>query len=186
MQIKTSRFGELDIDPEQAIRFQRGLIGFNEDREFVVVPQGKSGLLAWLQSTETPELAFPVVSAHAFADYPDVPLEPALDNAGLEGVEDIALMVVLSAPQDRPATVNLLAPLVVDAATRRGAQLILENSRYTAREIFAFGEVELARQPTQSNDGESQPGDPSAEVPESPQPASPETVEPATGAKESA
>jgi flagellar assembly factor FliW len=79
-----------------------------------------------------------VVSAHVFGDkYPDVPVEPTLAAAGLgDDAEEVAVMVVLCAPQAQPATVNLLAPIVVNAATRTGAQIILDGSRFTTRELF--------------------------------------------------
>ncbi|MGC4092237.1 MAG: flagellar assembly protein FliW [Polyangiaceae bacterium] len=138
MNITSQRFGALEVEEDQVLQFSAGVIGFPNEREFVLVPHNASGFLAWLQSTKTPALALPVVSAHAFGDkYPDVDIEPALTNADLgESLEESALMVVLCAPQGQPATVNLLAPIIVNAATRRGAQVILEGSRFTTRELF--------------------------------------------------
>ena len=61
------------------------------------------------------------------------------EEAGLEGPEDaLAVMVVLCALSGQPATVNLLAPIVVNATTRRGAQVILEGTRFTTREMFVL------------------------------------------------
>jgi flagellar assembly factor FliW len=45
-------------------------------------------------------------------------------------------MVVLSAPQSQPATVNLLAPIVVNIQTRLGGQLFLEGTSFGTRELF--------------------------------------------------
>lgn len=138
MNITSQRFGALEIDEEQVLKFPQGVIGFPQEREFVLVPHNATGFLAWLQSAKTPELALPVVSAHAFGEkYPDVDMGSAISDANLGGTpEDLALMVVLCAPQGQPATVNLLAPIVVNAATRRGAQVILEGSRFSTRELF--------------------------------------------------
>ena len=36
MHIQTSRFGEIEIEKEQIINFPSGLIGFSEDRRFVI------------------------------------------------------------------------------------------------------------------------------------------------------
>lgn len=156
MKIETTRFGAIDCPAERTVTFPRGLIGFYDERDFIVVPHGESEMIAWLQSTRTPALAFPIVSAHAFApNYPDVNVTPAAQTAGIEGESDsFAMMVILSAQQGEPATVNLLAPLVVNAETRRGAQVILENTRYSARELFVLPQAvgpdatasELARQ----------------------------------------
>ncbi|MFZ5894301.1 MAG: flagellar assembly protein FliW [Myxococcota bacterium] len=138
MNITSQRFGVLEVEEDQVLQFPQGVIGFPHEREFVMVPHNSTGFLAWLQSATSPALALPVVSAHAFgAKYPDVDIEQAIASAELGGTpEEVALMVVLCAPQGQPATVNLLAPIIVNAATRRGAQVILEGSRFTTRELF--------------------------------------------------
>lgn len=139
MNIESQRFGTLDISEEELLTFSAGVIGFPSEQRFALVPHHGSGYIAWLQSVSTPGLAFPVVSAHAFGDkYPDVPVAAAAKDAGIDGDEDtLAVMVVLCALANQPATVNLLAPIVVNAATRRGAQVILEGTRYSTREFFA-------------------------------------------------
>jgi flagellar assembly factor FliW len=138
MNIASQRFGALEVEEDQVLEFSSGVIGFPNERDFVLVPHNATGFLAWLQSVKTPTLALPVVSAHAFGTkYPDVDMEQTITDAELGGTaEDVALMVVLCAPQGAPATVNLLAPIIVNAATRRGAQVILEGSRFTTRELF--------------------------------------------------
>lgn len=147
MNIHSRRFGDIEIDDESVLQFSQGIIGFPEEREFVLIPHSSTGFLAWLQSVRTPGLALPVVSAHAFGEkYPDVPVEPAAEAAGVGSTaEDVAVMVVLCAPQGQPATVNLLAPIVVNATTRTGAQVILDGSRFTTRELFIRQEPEAAK-----------------------------------------
>ncbi|HEY8947085.1 MAG TPA: flagellar assembly protein FliW [Polyangiaceae bacterium] len=138
MNIQSRRFGSIEIDEENVLTFPQGIIGFPEESKFVLVPHNAGGFLAWLQSARSPDMALPVVSAHAFGDkYPDVPVEPAAHAAGLgPNLDDMAVLVVLCAPTGQPATVNLLAPIVVNVATRSGAQVILDGSRFTTRELF--------------------------------------------------
>ena len=138
MNISSQRFGALEVGEEEVLHFPDGLVGFPKEREFVLVPHNATGFLAWLQSMHSPSIALPVVSAHAFGSkYPDVSIEEAATALGLgNDSDDLALMVVLSAPQGQPATVNLLAPILVNVATRRGAQIILDGSRFTTRELF--------------------------------------------------
>ena len=136
MNISSQRFGALEIGEEQVLQFPEGIIGFPNEREFVLIPHNSTGFLAWLQSTRSPAIALPVVSAHAFGSkYPDVSIEAEAKALGLDE-DDVALMVVLSAPQGQPATVNLLAPILVNVTTRRGAQIILDGSRFSTRELF--------------------------------------------------
>jgi flagellar assembly factor FliW len=149
MKIESQRFGTLDINEDELLMFPAGVIGFPTEQRFTLVPHEGSGYIAWLQSVSTPGLAFPVVSAHAFGEmYPDVPVGAAAQEAGLEGNEEtLAVMVVLCALSGQPATVNLVAPIVVNAATRRGAQVILEGTRFSTREFFALPEAARAKEP---------------------------------------
>ncbi|HTA88846.1 MAG TPA: flagellar assembly protein FliW [Polyangiaceae bacterium] len=138
MIIQSQRFGAVEFADEALLTFPGGVIGFPHEHRFVLIPHKSSSYLAWLQSVTTPALAFPVVSAHAFGtDYSDLSFVEATKVATVGGpVEECAVMVVLCAPPLQPATVNLLAPVVVNLQTRQGAQVILEDSRYSTREPF--------------------------------------------------
>ena len=138
MQINSQRFGVVELEDDAVLNFPEGIIGFPREQRFALIPHQGSTFLAWLQSVSKPELAFPVVSAHYFLDgYPDVPVSPAAHAAGVQGTEEaFAVLVVLCAPIGQPATVNLLAPIVINSETRTGAQVILEGSRFSTREIF--------------------------------------------------
>ena len=138
MKIETLRFGEIEIPEEEIVSFPNGIIGFPQDKRFILIPHENSEVVAWLQCVEEPSLAFPAVSAHALApEYPDVSVMKAANKIGLEGEEDdFAILVVLTAPRHQPATLNLLAPIVIQATTRVGAQLFLDGSKFTTRELF--------------------------------------------------
>ncbi len=138
MQIKSERFGVVELDDDAMLDFPSGIIGFPREQTFALIPHQGSTYLAWLQSAQNPALAFPVVSAHFFADtYPDVSVPDAARAAGLRGADDeFAVLAVLCAPIGQPATVNLMAPIVVNSETRTGTQVILEGSRFSTREVF--------------------------------------------------
>jgi flagellar assembly factor FliW len=139
MNIQSQRFGVVEFADDAVVSFPAGVIGFANERRFVLIPHKNSSYLAWLQSATTPALAFPVVSAHAFGtDYADVSIEAAKVAGVGARAEECAVMVILCAPQAQPATVNLLAPVVVNLQTRLGAQVILQDNRYTTREPFVL------------------------------------------------
>jgi flagellar assembly factor FliW len=159
-QISTTRFGSVEVPEENLIHFKNGIIGFPRETKFTLIPHGQSTLIAWLQSATTPGLAFPVVSAHGLVgDYPDVPLEPLVDKAGIAGTgtNEFAVLAVLCASQLTPATVNLLAPLLINADTRQGAQVFLEGSRFTTRELFVLPEVAAESETTETKGTEARP-----------------------------
>ena len=156
MQIETTRFGLVEVPEEVLIHFKSGIIGFPRESKFALIPHGDSGLIAWLQSAITPSLAFPVVSAHGLVvDYPDVALAPVAEKAGIGGEEqDFAVLAVLSAPRGLPATVNLMAPLLINSVTRVGAQVFLEGSRFSTRELFVTPQPSERPTPTPDARGE--------------------------------
>ncbi|MEP7053499.1 MAG: flagellar assembly protein FliW [Pseudomonadota bacterium] len=138
MQINSQRFGVVDLQDDAVLSFPSGIIGFPREQAFALIPHQGSDYLAWLQSMSNPELAFPVVSAHFYGDsYPDVSVVDAAHARGIAGaLDEFAILAVLCAPKGQPATVNLMAPIVVNSTTRQGAQVILEGSRFSTREVF--------------------------------------------------
>ena len=138
MQINSQRFGVVDLQDDAVLNFPSGIIGFPRERAFALIPHQGSDYLAWLQSMTNPELAFPVVSAHFYGEaYPDVSVVDAAHASGIFGAADeFAILAVLCAPMGQPATVNLMAPIVVNSTTHLGAQVILEGSRFSTREVF--------------------------------------------------
>jgi len=138
MIIQSDRFGSIDVDAQEILSFSRGIIGFADEHQFVLIRTNKSSAIGWLQSATTPHMALPVVSAHVLVPkYPDVDIESYAEAGGLgDSLDELAVLVVLNAPPGVPATVNLVAPIIVNATTRKGAQLLLEGSRFTTREIF--------------------------------------------------
>jgi len=149
MHIETTRFGSLDLDETKIIHFPQGLIGFPEEKSFVMINHRGLDTLAWLQSTRSPAIALPVVSVQAFAPhYPDVPLEDAARRAGLDGAaDDMCALVVLCATPQAPVTVNLVAPIIVNAVSWTGVQTILDGTKFTTREVFVMPKTQAAAAP---------------------------------------
>lgn len=139
MIVHSDRFGAIEVDATDVLTFPTGIIGFPRENEFVLVRKADSQI-GWLQSVQTSYLTLPVVSAHVLAPrFPDVPIEAYAERAGLgSDTDELAVLAVLSAPPGQPATVNLMAPIIVNAATRTGAQILIEGTRFTTRELFIF------------------------------------------------
>ncbi len=141
MRIETDRFGMIELDSSEVINFPAGVIGFPSDKNFALIPHGGSECIGWLQSLDNGALALPVVSAHGLGtEYPDVPIDGAAREAGVaEDPTEVAVLAVLCAPRGQPATVNLMAPIVVNSNTRMGAQVALDGTRFSTRELFLLG-----------------------------------------------
>jgi flagellar assembly factor FliW len=132
MRVSGTRFGEIEVEEGKAIVFPRGLIGFPEARRYVLLEPSAPGRVAWLQSLDTPELAFPVVDGRVVGgSYPNPTPEKLAHDAGI-GESELAVLVVVAAQKGKGLVANLLAPLVVDLESRSGAQVVLDHRQYSA------------------------------------------------------
>ncbi len=143
MKIESGRFGTLVIKDDEVITFPDGLIGFPEQHEFVLLRRTSSSPIGWLQSLTSPELALPVVSIESVSN--EIPVEQlaqAVTRTKIEAeLDDCAVMAVIYASSTGgQATVNLLAPIVVKVETRRGAQVIMEDTNLTTCELFTLNQ----------------------------------------------
>ena len=141
MRIESGRFGTLELNEREIITFPDGLIGFAGHQQFILLRRTDHSPIGWLQSTTTAELALPVVSIESLAQEISVEsLTEAVTRTHVGGtLEDCAVMAVicaLGAPSE--ATVNLLAPIIVNAKTRQGAQIILDDTSFTTTEPFCL------------------------------------------------
>lgn len=129
IRLEKTRFGTITLDESTQIRFARGLVGFSSENRFALLERER-GPIAYLQSLNTPSLALPVIDArHLQPAYPDASDDLAA-KAGI-GAEDSLVLVVLAIdPLDGTLRANLLAPLVIDAKNRNGAQIILDPEKY--------------------------------------------------------
>jgi flagellar assembly factor FliW len=134
MLLDGTRFGSVTVESDATIEVPHGLIGFPRERRFVLLAPQPGSPLAWLQSIETPSLAFPVLDGTTAPDgYPGMPLGELARSAGLDGDEVSVLLVAIVRANDPTMSVNLLAPIVIDVRTRRAAQVVLDARRWDAR-----------------------------------------------------
>lgn len=136
MIVSTTRFGQIEVDEAQVIRFPDGLYGFEEFKGYTVVEHSRDAPFLWLQSLDDPDLAFVIAEPFAFFPWYEV-FMPDDDTGRLElaSPEDAAVFVILVIP-DNPEdmTANLLAPLVCNVKRGLGRQIILHDRGYSTHE----------------------------------------------------
>lgn len=138
MLVKTKHFGEIELDESKIITFDEGLIGFENNKRYTILFNNESkrkGTISWLQSLDEPMLALPVVSPIvAMADYNPIVEDEVLAPLGELNGENLVILLTLTVPSDlTKMTVNLKAPIIINADTRKGCQAIAENSDYVVR-----------------------------------------------------
>jgi flagellar assembly factor FliW len=138
MKFTTRHFGVLEIEEDKIISFPSGIIGFPRHNKFCLVNRPESLPYFWLQCVDQPEWAFVVLPIPVFKDDYQFRLSPAEIELLKFVNEDIPLIlsVVVIPPDINQATVNLLAPIVINERERMGTQIINENGLYRARHLL--------------------------------------------------
>jgi flagellar assembly factor FliW len=140
-----SRFGEIEYNPENTLLFPEGLIGFENLRNFVVMPNKKDGPLFWIQSVEDPQVAFVLTDpTNFYFDYKPVPDGSEREKLGITDDDECLIVSVVSVPPDRKITLNLAAPILFAPETNRALQVILEGTGFSPRTPLPTAEEKIA------------------------------------------
>ncbi len=135
MKVKTTRFGELEVNPTDLITFAEGLFGFENLKKYFVVDPGDSTLILWLQSTEDEKVAFPIIEPKIFKpDYIAKLLPADLNGLELDSLQSAKLYSVLTIPGNvTEMSANLKAPIVINSAKKIGKQIVLQDSKLSVK-----------------------------------------------------
>lgn len=118
------------------IDFVSPLPGFPNRRRFVLVSIHDADLLFSLACLDAPNLRFLVAPPGPFfPEYAPEVDDETLAALGTTDPADLLLLLVVSAGEEAAAaTVNLMAPIVIDQRTRRAVQLVLGGTSLPIRE----------------------------------------------------
>lgn len=124
MRITTSRFGRIDVDAGDILRFPSGLPGLEDCREWALLADASNDALGWLQSTSRGDVALAVVSPRRFV--PEYQVRIPRSELSPLAIADMrqAQVVVVVGTNGRSLTLNLKAPIVINLETRTGRQVV--------------------------------------------------------------
>lgn len=137
MQVQTTRFGMVEVADDRVIFFPAGLLGFSAFKRYALLQPDEDAAFLWLQSLDTPELAFVVTDPSLWVPGYDVPIRrEQVEEMELASLEDAQVLVIVN-KRDRMLTANLQGPILINAVTCVAQQLVLAEKRWTTRhEIF--------------------------------------------------
>lgn len=135
MRVNTRIFGEIDIEEEKIITFEKGIIGFPDMKKFTLLHDEDEGVNAgirYLQSLDEPAFAMPVMDPLIVVpDYNPEVEDELLKPLGEIKDDSLFVLVTVSVPKEiEKMTVNLQAPLIFNADERKAVQIIVEGSEY--------------------------------------------------------
>ena len=133
MEVRTVRFGVIEIADDRVITFPKGILGFAGHKRFCLLEPGEDACFFWLQSVDDPALAFVVTDPAIFVPEFTVPIRPEqMQDLTLSKLEDAQVFVIVNKIENQ-LTGNLQGPLVVNTLSKVGEQFVLAEKRWTTR-----------------------------------------------------
>ncbi|MGN6782661.1 MAG: flagellar assembly protein FliW [Marmoricola sp.] len=114
---------------EPVVELVRPLLGFPTARRYTLAQLAEDGSLYALRSLDDPDLRFLLVPAgRFFPAYSPVVDDSVVDELGIRAVEDVLVLVLLTAGSSlATTTANLLAPILLNVPTGQAAQVVLDD-----------------------------------------------------------
>lgn len=140
--IRTVRFGapeQVTVDVSSLYTFAEAMPGLPESHRFALICDPAYAPLRWLQSLDEEVVCLPVLALDALAG--DERTARIAAELGLTDDAEERRQVLLVTHFDAAAgsfAVNMLAPVVLDAATATGHQAILEGQAYPLRQHITW------------------------------------------------
>jgi flagellar assembly factor FliW len=139
MILRGTSFGDIDYAEDDLIRLGEGLVGMPGQTRFLVLDFEGETPFKWLQSVDDAGIGFLITEPALFRPEYALTLEPQdLQDLQAESTEELVVFVLCTYRGDlRETTGNLLGPVIVNARTRRGRQVVLERAPYGTAETLA-------------------------------------------------
>jgi flagellar assembly factor FliW len=141
MKITTTRFGELEINPDAILTFPNGLPGLENCKRYQLLHEDLEGpVVFYLQSLDDPAVSFSIIDPAQFGFNYEIVLtdeEVELLQAGDPNELAVVLMVYKPlVPENQKIishggiTANINGPLVLNPGKKLGMQKLLVGPRY--------------------------------------------------------
>lgn len=133
MKFTTTRFGEVEVADSACFEIVLPILGYENEKQFVLIEHKEQSNFRWLQSTKTPDFALAVTMAGLFGiDYTFVLADEPQELLDIKDADDILALNIVVIPHENPkaATINLAAPLVFNLKTHKGGQILLNDPQF--------------------------------------------------------
>jgi flagellar assembly factor FliW len=134
MKLQTKFEEILQINESDILYFDYGLPGFEEEKQFILLPIEDTEL-STLQSIKTKNLAFITTDPFIFFkdyDFEFSPLEQEL--LGIKEESDVYVQVIITVRDPYVnSTANLQAPIIINTKNNKCKQVVLYDNRYRTK-----------------------------------------------------
>ncbi|MBD8498255.1 flagellar assembly protein FliW [Paenibacillus arenosi] len=132
MEVHSTRLGVLEIDETDVIRFEEGILGFSEYKNYAWLQAvGFKVEIDLLQSVDDADLTFILVDPFKYEpEYGFELSENWKHKLTIVSEHQVVVRTIMAIKGGECMTTNLKAPLVINTELKQAAQIVLEGVSY--------------------------------------------------------
>ncbi len=133
MVFESKNLGTLEYNQEDVINFSKGLLAFEDKKEFLVIRNEETEFY-YLQSLEDDNITFIMIDLkEAMPNYnPEVEVEQLQDLGEVN--HNLGVYNICTVKDNlEEMTVNLVGPIVINLDTKKGKQVIVSKDEYSIK-----------------------------------------------------
>ncbi|PIT99364.1 MAG: flagellar assembly protein FliW [Bdellovibrionales bacterium CG10_big_fil_rev_8_21_14_0_10_45_34] len=150
MEVRSSRFGRIQIREDEKVSFPEGILGFESLRSFAILDDPEDDVFLWLQSVDDENVALPLIEPELLGLNSQLRLTKTdLATLGLTEQSQARYYLIITIPSDiKKMTANVKAPIVVNVETKVARQCVMQENDLSIKEsIFDILQKKLAASP---------------------------------------
>ncbi|WP_252234649.1 flagellar assembly protein FliW [Clostridium sp. ZS1] len=130
--------GNIEYEEKDKITFKKGILGFENLKEYILVDLKECQPFKLLQSLEDEDVGLIVVSPFEFLKNYETKLNTEeIKRLEIRSEEEVTLVTTVTLNSDpKKITTNLKAPLIINISNNLGEQIILDNSDYKIKHLL--------------------------------------------------
>ena len=139
MEIKTTRFGQVEINENLVITLPEGIVGFEDLKQYIILDNfDKESPFKWFQSIDDPSLAFVITDPLMFVpEYKAKVSKGEIRNIKLSDASKAVIVVIVNIKIDHSEiTINLQGPIVINPEGKLAKQVIIRESDYSVQHVI--------------------------------------------------
>lgn len=132
MQINAGDLGIKEISESDIITFEKGIIGFESLKKFVILSGDDYGIFFWLQSIDDENVRLVIMDTSKFiSDYSPIENKNILEIGEYSDISELNVYNITVIPEDfMDMTVNLKAPIIINLNNKKGFQMVSDNEKF--------------------------------------------------------
>ena len=150
MLIHTVNFGDLEVPEDKILTFREGLPGFPQVHRFVVLEPEEIKPFRCLLALDDPPITLFIINPFLVEPTYEFRLsETDVADVNSKNSSELAVYAVATIPENpSDATINMMAPIVINERERCGKQVILHESQFLVKHsLLQVGDQNEAQAP---------------------------------------